>query len=303
MSRIQQKSSLFWGLASLVLLVLMAGMLWLKQGSSASSLATTPRPLTDRVSNSVATSPTTAHHDGSSATETKWIKQEQPVQFPILMYHAIHDMAPEEAHNANLIVSPGVFEEQLKALKEAGYYFLTPEEAYRVLTDNALPAEKVVWLTFDDSLWDFHDVAYPILKRYGVTATNNVITGTAANQQQGHLTEAQLLDMKKSGFHFESHTVAHPDLSSTGLEGQRAELTESKDYLDDLLAQSTSTIVYPTGRYNELTLELVAETGYKLGLTTNEGLASLDNGLLTLNRIRVLPTMTADGLLTYIESK
>lgn len=49
-------------------------------------------------------------------------------------------------------------------MTEAGYYFLSPEEAYRALSSNELPAEKVVWLTFDDSMIDFYRVAYPILK-------------------------------------------------------------------------------------------------------------------------------------------
>lgn len=256
------------------------------------------------------TSPQSAVSQTSSPQSTSeqgskqnWVKQQEPIKIPILMYHAIHDMAPEEAHNANLIVAPAVFESHVKALKEAGYHFLTPAEAYRALTENALPTSKVVWLTFDDSLWDFHDVAYPILQTYGATATNNVITGLTQSQQAGHLTEAQLLEMQAAGMTFEGHTVTHPDLSATGVDGQMAELTDSKTYLDQLLHQETTTIVYPAGRYNEDTLAVAAQAGYKLGLTTNEGLASLDNGLLTLNRVRILPTTTADALLSYISTE
>lgn len=49
-------------------------------------------------------------------------------------------------------------------MKDEGYYFLSPEEVYRALSNNELPAKKVVWLTFDDSMIDFYNVAYPILK-------------------------------------------------------------------------------------------------------------------------------------------
>jgi len=53
------------------------------------------------------------------------------------------------------------------ALKEAGYYTLSPAEAYKALTENVLPEnKKVVWLTFDDSLKDFYTQAYPILQKY-----------------------------------------------------------------------------------------------------------------------------------------
>ena len=107
--------------------------------------------------------------------EIKWVKQDKPVKLPILMYHAIHVMDPSEAANSGLIVDPETFESHLKALKEAGYYTLSPAEAYKALTENVLPEnKKVVWLTFDDSLKDFYTQAYPILQKYQMKATNNV---------------------------------------------------------------------------------------------------------------------------------
>ncbi len=113
------------------------------------------------------------------------------------MYHAIHDMAPGEEANANLIVSPATFESHLQALQNAGYYTLSPEEAYKVLTENVLPeGKKVVWLTFDDSLWDFYDLTYPLLQKYNMKATNNVITGTVGNE--GNLTLEEMEEMKAS---------------------------------------------------------------------------------------------------------
>lgn len=234
--------------------------------------------------------------------ETDWQVQEQAVQIPILMYHAIHLMGEDERHNANLIVAPDIFESHIRALHEAGYYFLTPEEAYRALTENSLPATKVVWLTFDDSLLDFYTQAYPILVKYNAKATNNVITGF--NEEAGylgHLTLEQMLEMKTKGISFESHTVTHPDLEISSVEQQSFEMDESKSYLDQQLQQNTMTIAYPSGRYDATTLSLTSDY-YQLGLTTNEGLASLDNGLLSLNRIRILPTTTAESLIAYLSS-
>ena len=158
----------------------------------------------------------TVNQQGST---TKWVKQDQPVKIPILMYHAVHTMAPSEEANANLIVAPETFESHLKALKEAGYYTLTPEEAYRALTKNELPeGRKVVWLTFDDGITDFY------------------------------------------------------------------------------------TIVYPAGRYSDVTMELAKNNGYKMGLTTNNGLASLDDGLYSLKRLRILPSTTAENLLAEMQT-
>ena len=234
-----------------------------------------------------------------STSTAKWKTYDEPVQIPILMYHAVHVMDPSEASNANLIVDPDLFEAQIKALSKAGYYFLTPEEAYKAFTENALPAKKVVWLTFDDGNEDFYTIAYPILKKYKAKATNNVITDFVKKGNAGNLTVKQMKEMMAHGMSFQSHTVNHPDLSATDKATQKVELTDSIDFLENKLNTKVNTIAYPSGRYNQTTLDLAKKT-YKLGLTTNEGLASAKDGLLSLNRVRILPTTTAKGLLSEI---
>ena len=236
-----------------------------------------------------------------SKTAAKWKTYDEPVQIPILMYHAVHVMDPSEASNANLIVAPDNFETQIKAMVDAGYYFLTPEEAYKAFTENALPAKKVVWLTFDDGNEDFYTIAYPILKKYKAKATNNIITGFVKKGNAGNLTVKQMKEMMAHCMSFQSHTVNHPDLSTTDKATQKVELTDSIDFLENKLNTKVNTIAYPSGRYNQTTLDLAKKT-YKLGLTTNEGLASAKDGLLSLNRVRILPTTTAKGLLSEIDT-
>lgn len=233
----------------------------------------------------------------SNKEKVEWKKESSPIKLPILMYHAIHTMDPSEAPNANLIVDPKVFEEQVKAMADDGYYFLTPEEAYRVLDKNEKPANKVVWLTFDDSMIDFYQIAYPIMKKYKVKATNNVITSYTDEKRVSNLSLEQMTEMKKNGMSFQDHTVNHPDLSQESSESQTAELKDSKTYLDTNLNQETIAVAYPSGRYSDSTLKIAMSLNYKLGVTTNEGLASASDGLLSLNRIRILPSTSANQLL------
>ncbi|WP_029180153.1 polysaccharide deacetylase family protein [Streptococcus suis] len=283
------------GIALLVVTLLSIFLIFLKQPSKqqSDSKASTVETTT---SSSVMTS-----ESSEVQTEIIWEQQTEPIKLPILMYHAIHVMAPEEEANANLIVDPTTFESHLKALQDAGYYTLSPEEAYKVLTENVLPAgKKVVWLTFDDSLWDFYSYAYPLLKQYQMKATNNVITGFTEYGQAGHLTLDQIKEMQTAGLSFQGHTVNHPDLEYSSIEDQTNELTSSKAYLDSQLNQETIAIAYPGGRYSADTVALTEQAGYKLGVTTNNGLASASDGLLTLNRVRILPTTTAEGLLSEI---
>ncbi|HEM3182113.1 polysaccharide deacetylase family protein [Streptococcus suis] len=296
-SRTQKKQlvPMLLGIALLVVTLLSIFLIFLKQpskqqnDSKASTVETT-------TSSSVMTS-----ESSEVQTEIIWEQQTEPIRLPILMYHAIHVMAPEEEANANLIVDPTTFESHLKALQDAGYYTLSPEEAYKVLTENVLPVgKKVVWLTFDDSLWDFYSYAYPLLKQYQMKATNNVITGFTEYGQAGHLTLDQIKEMQTAGLSFQGHTVNHPDLEYSSIEDQTNELTSSKAYLDSQLNQETIAIAYPGGRYSADTVALTEQAGYKLGVTTNNGLASASDGLLTLNRVRILPTTTAEGLLSEI---
>lgn len=248
----------------------------------------------------IAVSSTSSSTTSQESSEVDWVKQDTAIHFPILMYHAIHVMAPEESANANLIVDPTTFESHIQRLSNEGYYFLTPEEVHKVLTENVLPNgnQKIIWLTFDDSLWDFYDNAYPILQKYQVKATNNVITSTVGSP--ANLSLDEMLEMKNNGMSFQDHTVTHPDLSATDSSTQTTEMKDSKQYLDDSLNQDTIAIAYPAGRYSDTTLQIAENLDYKLGVTTNEGLASADNGLLSLNRIRILPTTTADSIMATI---
>lgn len=232
--------------------------------------------------------------------EVNWVQQDSDVSLPILMYHAIHEMAPEEESNANLIVDPVTFESHIQRLSEEGYYFLTPEEAYKVLSENVLPNgnSKIIWLTFDDSLWDFYTNAYPILKKYQAKGTNNVITSTVGDN--GNLTLDQMLEMKEQGMSFQSHTSTHPDLSASDDDTQKSEMENAKTYLDNNLSQDTMAIAYPAGRYSDTTLQLASNLNYKIGVTTNEGIANKEDGLLSLDRVRILPETTADSLIASI---
>jgi len=196
--------------------------------------------------NTSGTAVTRSLEDDSSSIE--WTRVKKPVKLPILMYHSVHNMAESEAANANLIVDPETFESQLKALKKAGYYTLTPEEAYRALTKNELPeGRKVVWLTFDDGIADFYTIVYPLLKKYQMTATNNIITSFSDEERPSVLTFDQIKEMKAQGITFESHTVSHPDLAQSDSSRQESELATPKQVLEKNLHQPPPPIVSPAG--------------------------------------------------------
>jgi peptidoglycan/xylan/chitin deacetylase (PgdA/CDA1 family) len=222
-----------------------------------------------------------------------WITVDSAVQLPILMYHSISE-------GNGLRVPSEEFRAQMAWLRENGYYTLSPEEAYLVLTENRMPSEKCVWLTFDDGYTDNYTEAFPILKENDMKATVFMI-GKSIDKGH-HLTEDQMLEMSRNGISIESHTINHLELNRMSAVQQEAEMVQSKELFDRILGQDTTVLSYPVGRYNEESLRLSEEAGYKMAVTTEPGGASRDQGMHALHRVRISPGLSVDGFASLIEN-
>lgn len=234
----------------------------------------------------------------ATENQVKWVKSEHPIKFPILMYHHIADVVGGNT----LFVPASEFKMEMTALKKAGYYTLSPKEAYRVLTTNEKPAEKIVWITFDDGYKNAQEAAAPILTELGMKGSFFIITGMIGDEDK--MTQQALLEMKANPLmSLESHTVNHIDLQYATSGEASKQLTASKSYLDQVLQQNTSVICYPSGRYNDQTASVATQAGYQLGLTTHPGLASRADGLFALNRVRVSYGQTESSFMTLIANQ
>lgn len=184
---------------------------------------------------------------------------------PILMYHHVGTVPPEEKWNAvrkDLTVSSENFESQLKWLKENGYITASFTDAL------SPPPQKTVILSFDDGYDDAYTEAFPLLKKYGFHGAFAVITGKIGTS--GYLSWDQILEMKKAGMEFLSHTVLHPDLPSLSNTVLAKELSESKKTLEEK-GLAVSGFVYPAGKFNKRVIEAVKKVGYSLARTTQPG--------------------------------
>lgn len=89
---------------------------------------------------------------------------------PVIMYHSVGRVLPEWDW-AILTIPWETFEEQLAAMKRAGYRTVDLEQLRaHVSGEKPLPPRSVV-LTFDDGYVDNWTFAYPLLKKYGMTGT------------------------------------------------------------------------------------------------------------------------------------
>lgn len=209
---------------------------------------------------------------------------------PILTYHKIAPV-PSQSIYPGTFVPPRVFNQHLAYLAKNGFDAVTLSDAFRG------KGEKPVVLTFDDGFLDFHQVAAPELERRKMLGTVFLVSDhlggdNAWDTRIGDvaaplMTREQILELAAKGFEFGSHTLTHCHLDHLTEDEQRRELVESKANLEHELGLPMDTFCYPYGGYNETTLKLVAEAGYKLATTCDKGHNTLETPPFKLNRIAI----------------
>lgn len=101
-----------------------------------------------------------------------------------------------------------------------------------------------------------------------------------------YMSKDQLKCMQRNGMIVGSHGYDHFWLGSLPKEEQLLELTKSVDFLKGLgVDMNTLSIGYPYGSYNEDTLDIAREFGFKLGFTTVVDVATTIGDSLTIPRL------------------
>ncbi|MBN2516428.1 MAG: polysaccharide deacetylase family protein [Deltaproteobacteria bacterium] len=209
---------------------------------------------------------------------------------PILTYHRFSDKC-----NSPLCMPANVFEKQMKYLKEKDYHVVTPEELLAFLEYRQGLPRKSVLISMDDGYRSVYSIAYPILKKYGFTATIFIYTSFVGVSGMA-VTWDQLKKLKEEGFTIGSHTVFHTDLTKKK-EGEteneflarvKRELFDSKKIIDKKLGQDTFIFAYPFGHYDQPTIRLAREAGYKIAMSVNRGGNPFFANPLSLKRDQVL---------------
>ena len=90
------------------------------------------------------------------------------------MYHQVSPLASSQPSRWHL--SPQLFEQQLRYLRNKGFYSVTLEDWRKsMVTRQPLPGNAII-ITFDDGYRDFLSHAWPLLKKYGFSAMVFLIT-------------------------------------------------------------------------------------------------------------------------------
>lgn len=205
------------------------------------------------------------------------------VKIVVLNYHKIDDV------DMPLSVAPVEFDKQMAYLKANGYHAITPDQLAAHLESGANLPEKPLLITFDDGYADNYTNAYPVLKKYGFTATFFVVTDFLSRYPQ-YLTWDQAREMQKNGMKIASHTMEHQSLTALSDEAIMAELTGARQALDYQLGAQPQYFAYPTGTYDLHIAQLIEKAGYKAAFTIKYGNVDMASNRFALERVPIFRT-------------
>jgi peptidoglycan/xylan/chitin deacetylase (PgdA/CDA1 family) len=233
-------------------------------------------------------------------------------QIPILMYHSISDDLNKGIHPYyETSTQPKVFAQHMKYLYENGYNVITLGDAVKILEYYNIYSNKnlafnkpsnqktkYAVLTFDDGFHDFLMNAFPILNKYKFSATVFLPTAFINNNRRRFcdkycLTWKEVKELRKKGIEFGSHTVNHLKLYEIDNKKIKDEFEVSKKKIENEIGESIHGFSYPFAfpagdkifvKFLKICLN---ENGYKYGVTTEIGTASVKEGCFFLRRIPV----------------
>jgi peptidoglycan/xylan/chitin deacetylase (PgdA/CDA1 family) len=211
------------------------------------------------------------------------------------MYHSISDQAKPRFRKYAL--SPARFEAQMAYLARQHYVTLTVSQYIEARKPGvSLPGSAVV-LTFDDGFADFYEEVLPVLQHYGIAATLYVSTayvnGTSRFLQHEQetdrlmLTWEQLIDISATGIECGAHGHRHLQLDVVPAAIARAEITHSKEVLEEKLNQKITSFAYPYGYYRPAVQQLVQEAGYLSACAVRYSMSSTSDDPFALSRLIV----------------
>ena len=209
------------------------------------------------------------------------LEREAAVGVPVLSYHQVND----EDDNA-LTIPRAAFEQQMAYLHDNGYHAITPDQLNAYLTEGAPLPEKPVLITFDDGYRDNYENAFPILQKYGMTATIFLISDFM-DRFDKYLTWQQVQEMSEAGIYMGVHTLSHFELPGLSKAELYQQIEGGKLAIEWKTLQFTEYIAYPCGSYNADVLAVARDCGYKGGFTVRYDLVHPGDNPYLLSRVPV----------------
>lgn len=214
----------------------------------------------------------------------------------ILMYHSL---LKDPARQGKYVVSPDLFESDLRWLKENGYSFVGMQDLINfIYSESSLP-EKSVVITFDDGYYNNYLYAYPLLEKYDakmlisfIGKYTDLYNDEKPNAYYSHITWDMINEMLESGrVEIGNHTYSmHTNGQRKGskkIKGETDEhytkiLIEDIGKLQDETYEHTGTYpvvyTYPFGAISSASFDVLSDMGFLATLSCAEKASVITQG-------------------------
>ncbi len=216
-------------------------------------------------------------------------ENDKKIALPILMYHSIKK---DNSYSPKYIVTPEIFENDLKYLKENGYNSVTMKDVENYVYNGKKLPKKPVIITFDDGYYNNYHYAYPIAKKYNMKFIISVVEKYSdmfsekddSNPEYSHLTWKQIEELQNSGLvEIQNHSY---NLHTISKERNGCKINENEDLksyekllendlkkLQNKLAKSPpNTFVYPFGAMCEESEKVAKKMGFIATFSCENGI-------------------------------
>jgi peptidoglycan/xylan/chitin deacetylase (PgdA/CDA1 family) len=221
-------------------------------------------------------------------------------EVPILCYHNIKDFSSSASGNIKVYtVKPPAFAAQMKALADAGYETILPEQLYDYLVyDGPLPA-KPIMITFDDTRGEQFSIGAAEMKKYGFKGVFFVMT--VSINRPGYMSKEQIKSLSDDGHVVGAHTWDHHMVTKYAGDDWNTQLVKPKAKLEDIIGKPVKDFAYPFGLWNTAAIPEIKKSDYKMAYILSTKRDSVDP-LYTIRRIIVSGTWTTEGMMKAINS-
>ena len=211
-------------------------------------------------------------------------KPEYDLHRRVLMYHSINQSSNSASDSSSdtYSISEWNFAAHVDLLAE----HCDSLNSKIVSLDSA--SKSGVTITFDDGYRDTLTVAAKILDAKKLPFTVFVTSQNVTSGDSTYLSQSQLIELSKiPGVTIGSHGHSHTHLAELSSLEVHNELRHSKEWLEQTIQKTVTTLSYPHGSFNAEVVRLAADTGYKFAATSKWGVYQVGTRPLEIPRIDV----------------
>ena len=219
----------------------------------------------------------------------------EEVRLPIIMYHGI---LREEKRQGKYVISPQLFEQDLRYLQEQGYNTVVMQDIIDYVMEGKPLPDNPIMLTFDDGYYNDYVYAFPLLREYNSKMVFSPI-GRYTDQYSevedhhanyAHATWDDINEMIATGLvEVQNHTYnMHANeggrkgcmrKKGEAVEAYQQVLREDVEKMQNRVREMTgitpTTFTYPFGAMSKEALPVLKELGFQATLTCESRLNTL----------------------------